>query len=331
MFNKPDITLEATRHSRDSSLSFSTDDLEAAKSNPWAFTHFTNVPKLGIFPNRHKKGNADNSPVGIYGWPADLGTRVPYAQGRRYAMIFEVKPEYRDKILIMGKRGKGDSIPGETLTNMIRDNLDPSLIEKFEDKVSLSFDKGETCSSAYNALKNVRMNTIAWNKLFRTMGFEGVYDNGSEAIWPGEPRQAVFFSKASIRIISMIDFDRGSEANKTIFFSRKLNELMDSIEVGASLHGKVQVLTRDHMRNSFETKGDIPTICTVDRMEDYWTVQIGIFHLGVPYSGYVAGDKGDSLMECWNKAVANALESIDAGEQTEHSERLRSGIVALFL
>ncbi len=80
------------------------DELDQYKDNPWAFVQFSTIPKLGM----NMMSTESETPLGIYGWPLkemfdDIKSgRISHFGDKPYLIVFEVKPEYRGKIMTFG-------------------------------------------------------------------------------------------------------------------------------------------------------------------------------------------------------------------------------------
>ena len=134
----------------------------------WTFIHYSDMPKLGINP----KNKTYQTPLGIYGWNLKyygsdemvIGN-VPFMGNSRYMFVFQVKPEFRDKIW--------------------------NLRDAFE---------GQHYSEIVGAVDSPR----AITKQLLSKGIYGIVDF-SEGIYEGEPGQGVFFSTRHLDILKMVD------------------------------------------------------------------------------------------------------------------------------
>ena len=190
------------------------------------FVSFTTVDKLGINP----KSDYD-TPLGIYAYPAvyvedTIGpnrqmARLPFAGNSPYVNIFNAAGNIINIATITEK----ELVPYYKKIIEIVARYNPDLDAKHE--VKSIFNNSETLASvkslpggkfwyvtleiARNFLKiNLKTSTpVAWNKLFRMLGIDGVVDytlrSGKGIIHPNEPSQAVFFSINAVTNVKRYD------------------------------------------------------------------------------------------------------------------------------
>lgn len=212
-----DIVIAATRE---------TDSSVADTKN--LFVSFTSVDKLGINP-----GSEYKTPIGIYAYPAEYVVdtvgeyasiaSLPFAGTSPYVNLFNASGniiniatitaadtrKYYRKIAdlwvqLSGKDWKTSVDNVEDYTN------DAGSKAKFPDYpggqlwyVTMQAAE-ELFSKAWNTTP-----VVAWNKLFRSIGVDGVVDytpeGGTGIIHTNEPTQAVFFSVNSIENVKRYD------------------------------------------------------------------------------------------------------------------------------
>lgn len=188
----------------------------------------TSGAKIGINP---KSGY--HTPLGIYSYPVDYVIRgngwVPYGNDRPYLWILEpVEPmlsldtmtdsdysrlieqlwhsEYNgfdldtafgQELLEYAEDTTGWKTPGGKFWNVTR------LISRTKNLI-LPEDEDEIHDLLQNLDGEQHSNPVAWNALFRFLGFGGVSDTKG-IIHSNEPVQAVFFTRSAFKVVNMIN------------------------------------------------------------------------------------------------------------------------------
>ena len=189
-------------------------------NTPNLFVSFTTVDKLGINP----KSKYD-TPIGIYAYPADYvvnlvgGTgsmsELPFAGSSPYANLFSAKSS--SNIIDVGDMNEADlrhyyaaidRVWKENNNNPVQDDALELIIDmapqraKFPDLWGGQFWFVTMRIAKFLATIWNTSPPVAWNKLFRSIGIDGVVDaSGQGIIHTSEPTQAVFFSTDSIKNI----------------------------------------------------------------------------------------------------------------------------------
>lgn len=175
------------------------------------FVSFTKIDKLGINPT-----SSYNTPLAICSYPAEYVVdvvgmnshmgKLPFAGNEPYANLFTVRGNIIHLQSLSDKRL-------ETYYNRMRGywaTLDPTndrIADKMEQLIEDSADLASQYSLPGGRLWYVAREVahaiapllgtrphIAWSKLFREIGIDGVVDTGSGIIHHNEPTQAMFFS-----------------------------------------------------------------------------------------------------------------------------------------
>lgn len=188
------------------------EQLEKYKDDPDVYITFTERDKVGINPNY-----VFNTPLGVYAYPLkdvwkDFNHEskqiyVPFAGSRPFIWVMrstqpiqsindytkdQLYKDY-DKILSLyskkfGKREVMNDI------NDYKSNMDPlPFLALWRTTRSLS-------TNWINSGKPA----IAWNKILRQLGYNGIVDHGNSIIHQSEPTQAVFLHGASFKTIDKI-------------------------------------------------------------------------------------------------------------------------------
>jgi hypothetical protein len=205
---------------------------------PKYFMQFSNIIKLGINPRYGFK----ETPQGIYSYPLTTDIlkqltigKIPYAQNRKYIIIFSVRPE---AVVYTVSWKTKDTIPKEEYIEMAialysapaakltgntkyheellgQQRSDPegtsgtfSLIEKtksYRNVIQRAKHQNEL-GWIWELTKGLSNNAVMWRSvLYNILDIDGVVDTlGSGVIHPAEPVQAVFFSKSAIKIEEML-------------------------------------------------------------------------------------------------------------------------------
>jgi hypothetical protein len=207
------------------------------------FVSFVAVPKLGINPR-----SKFNTPLGIYAYPAGyvmvragddrvMRHSLPYAGEQPYAAVFSAggniidirrmttndEELYYDKLREVAKR-----LPKINSDIYIPDGIAkdwPSILELC---IKLAPDRAKFKNlpggrlwyvtyrfSNYYGPNYGQNPIVSWNKLFRSIGIDGVVDEGAGIIHEAEPVQAVFFSLAPLRVLGIVDNKYSPETIKT--------------------------------------------------------------------------------------------------------------------
>jgi len=207
------------------------------------FVSFVAVPKLGINPR-----SKFNTPLGIYAYPAgyvilradtdkEMRDSLPYAGNQPYAAVFSaggniidirrmfVNDEelYYDKLREFAKR-----LPKINFDIYIPDGVAKDWSSILELCIKLAPDRAKFKNlpggrlwyvtyrfSNYYGPNYGQNSIVTWNKLFRSIGIDGVVDDGAGIIHEAEPTQAVFFSLASLRVLGIVDNKYSPETIKT--------------------------------------------------------------------------------------------------------------------
>lgn len=182
------------------------------------FVSFTEIEKLGINPRSHF-----NTPLGIYAYPAkyivtysretkSMEETVPYAGEHDFANIFSVKGNIIDITSMSDDEaakyyrsiGKyWSSISGKSWKESV-DELEV-IIHLAANKAMFPNRVGGRFWYVTMEMSNLVSRAlgikipVAWNKLFREIGIDGVVDTGVGIIHTNEPTQAVFFKKSVIK------------------------------------------------------------------------------------------------------------------------------------
>jgi hypothetical protein len=197
---------------------YGTDDTIPDTDIKNCFVSFTEIEKLGINPRSHY-----NTPLGIYAYPAkyivtysretkSMEETVPFAGEQGFANIFSVKGNIIDIVSMSDDEaakyyrsiGKyWSSISGKSWKESV-DELEviihlASKMANFTTRTGGRFwYVTMEMSNLVSRALGIKV-PVAWNKLFREIGIDGIVDTGVGIIHTNEPTQAVFFSKSVIK------------------------------------------------------------------------------------------------------------------------------------
>lgn len=184
-------------------------ELQERYKDQTLFVSFTSLDKLGINPSSRY-----STPIGIYAYPLDYVLRradrqraddtinfsniVPFAGESRYVTVFSAKGtivDLADTATLERWIEKFKTLSGKpVLPNAYKQSSTPQLFWSYTMYLSQKGTKDPDF-----------VKPKEWNKLFRTVGIDGVVDSkGSGTIHPNEPTQAVFFSIESVNVITRI-------------------------------------------------------------------------------------------------------------------------------
>jgi hypothetical protein len=207
------------------------------------FVSFVAVPKLGINPR-----SKFNTPLGIYAYPAgyviiraddhkEMRHSLPYAGDQPYAAVFSAggniidirrmsandEKLYYDKLREFAKR-----LPKINSDIYIPNGIAKDWLSILELCIKLAPDRAKFKNlpggrlwyvtyrfSNYYGPQYGQNPIVTWNKLFRSIGIDGVVDEGAGIIHEAEPTQAVFFSLAPLRVLGIVDNKYSPETIKT--------------------------------------------------------------------------------------------------------------------
>lgn len=207
------------------------------------FISFTQLPKLGINPR-----SKFNTPLGIYAYPAGyvmvragddrvMRHSLPYAGEQPYAAVFSAggniidirrmsandEELYYDKLREFAKR-----LPKINFDIYIPDGIAKDWLSILELCIKLAPERAKFKNlpggrlwyvtyrfSNYYGPNYGQNPIVSWNKLFRSIGIDGVVDEGAGIIHEAEPVQAVFFSLAPLRVLGIVDNKYSPETIKT--------------------------------------------------------------------------------------------------------------------
>lgn len=202
----------------------------------WTFVHFSDLNKLGLNPSAKF-----DTPIGIYGYPITpeaeslegfsieeiIKRDVPYAGDRKFMHIFKVKPEHRDKIVVL--QNPFSDFPkirqqfpelGEFMYDSVAWNID-QLQRTGDDVEQVVVDaivqshktwrdeahKNDRTSKAWNVMRHMfGKSAQKWTSgLKRYFGVHGIVDNGTGTLHKNEPAQAFFASADLLEHIMTIE------------------------------------------------------------------------------------------------------------------------------
>jgi hypothetical protein len=207
------------------------------------FVSFVAVPKLGINPR-----SKFNTPLGIYAYPAGyvivraddhkpMRHSLPYAGDQPYAAVFSAggniidirrmsandEELYYDKLREFAKR-----LPKINSDIYIPDGIAKDWLSILELCIKLAPDRAKFKNlpggrlwyvtyrfSNYYGPQYGQNPIVTWNKLFRSIGIDGVVDEGAGIIHESEPTQAVFFSLVPLRVLGIVDNKYSPQTIKT--------------------------------------------------------------------------------------------------------------------
>jgi len=198
------------------------EDLEAIfddfdkRRDGFLFAHFTEGVKGGIKVGINPKSQY-NTPTGIYSYPVMymdkdvLDGKVPFKGNARHIVLFTIKPQFRNKVLIVNTYGDINNESAITEKNMIENlsrlqQLAKSKQEMNNFKIAIEDAKPPTVAGkVWNVSRHLaNFNSAAWTKILnQDLDIEGVVDIGSGMVHENEPEQAVFFKKDAIKILAI--------------------------------------------------------------------------------------------------------------------------------
>lgn len=170
------------------------------------FIHLSDYNKFGIYP-----GSEYNTPLGIYTYPLNSrifrqieNSTLPFALEREYIHI--CKPKESAKILNLESMTHGQfRMYGEALTKLYPETETFYNIKTGQNNLLTSI-QGKYGKMFWRLTYHLaRYSSFVWNKIFRQLGIDGVYDSeGDGIIHENEPEQAVFFHKLAVDHITVI-------------------------------------------------------------------------------------------------------------------------------
>jgi hypothetical protein len=191
-----------------------------------AFVSFTEIEKLGINPNSPYK-----TPLGIYAYSLEyvmneVGSNkpmrnLPFAGHSLFANLFSLKRN----ILIFDDTfdEKQESLIYEKIHNKFPKH-EKIINEIISDANKFAKIRTPAGRLWYVVKELVQGHPSKWNKLFRRLGIDAVYDNGNGIIHMSEPDQLVVFNPREIKNIKRV-YNKYSpiEMNMSKDFSFALN------------------------------------------------------------------------------------------------------------
>lgn len=206
--------------------------LEPYKDKHSHYITFSDVEKIGINP----QSTFNDTPLGLYAyplkeiWPYLEANKVPFASDRKYVILFTANHPQLKEI---------QDYDDYTLKRDI-DKIRKLYLDFIEEKTRLPFDsfieqcigiakesKNKPMASLWAItrvlanLKNTARPHIAWNTIFREIGYMGFTDRrGYSIIHENEPIQAVFFSPVSVKLYTIAAFLNKRFSEKTSIISQ---------------------------------------------------------------------------------------------------------------
>jgi len=227
------------------------------------FVSMTSVDKLGINP-----GSDYDTPLGIYAYPGqfvykkaaagdELTAALPFAGELAHANIFTAKGNIinigeitEDEVAELYK--KIADVYHEYAGNEFE--VDNREVQYF---IKTAASKAKVSSLPGGRLWYVTMRVatdlmdgsapVAWNKLFRKIGVDGVVDMGKGIIHTNEPTQAVFFSIKAIDNVKRVNNKYSPNAVKG-----RINQGVENREVAA----QVAKMTEQQVLDKIQTAVD---------------------------------------------------------------------------
>lgn len=220
------------------------------------FVSFTSLDKLGLNPQ-----SKYNTPIGIYAYPGDyvlktVGSKeamqeLPFAGDEPYVNIFQaagnivnlknitpsMEDDFNDKITHYIRK-HFPHINIEIVSNIIERSHSESRVSDIPGGrfwyVTLEVSKlisqplrTKDMSNPFASASYIRTTTIIeWNKLFRSIGIDGIIDPGLSIIHISEPVQAVFFSIKAVRNVKRV-------YNKYAAFIQHINSISEQEQIDA--------------------------------------------------------------------------------------------------
>ncbi len=206
--------------------------LEKWQDKPNVFFHFTNgvtsnekaVPQLSLYVQ-----SGFDTPIGIYGYPSKMikdiwNNRIPYAADRQYVIVFQPTNPGAVKVVedythdeLMSDIDKLKKLFPLTdwfaIDDLVNGNAVNTITKKGQqrrgpwstyriDKLHLTRNLGILWGvTRYFADQDPKK----WNKIFRQLGIQGIYDDSNTGIiHTNEPTQAVFFSEGYVESLDVI-------------------------------------------------------------------------------------------------------------------------------
>ena len=193
---------------------------------PYHYIHFAKFQKIGVNPR-----SAFSTPIGIYAYPLTkrifedgLANKIPFASSEPYIVVFKAtNPQkllqfrfYNDQKYLedVAKLRRLNPQISDKEFNLILNDWHVTSAASPAEKIwrvtnhipGEAMDEHEA-ESAYNHTddsKPISFNPHPreWRKVFLSLGYEGVQDEGHAIIYSTEPAQTVFFSKSAIEEIT---------------------------------------------------------------------------------------------------------------------------------
>lgn len=192
------------------------------------FVSFTAIDKLGINPTSVYK-----TPIGIYAYPAEYVVRMTGANKKMTTLPFAGESPYVNTFSVQGNIINVSTISAGEVRGYYRELSDlwaktsgkdwKTSVDEIEQYINEAGYKAKFADLPGGQLWYVTMRaatdlfgakwklkpSVAWNKLFRSIGIDGVVDysndGGQGIIHTSEPSQAVFFVSTVIKNVKRFD------------------------------------------------------------------------------------------------------------------------------
>lgn len=233
------------------------------------FVSFTSIEKLGVNP-----GSVYNTPIGIYAYPAKYvssrldnmhpSQTLPFAGDQPYANIFSVSgniidisdlsssdyEDYLNKLEPIYQRiaNVSESAASEAIAKLDSSSPSNALVSSFGGRLWYITTEIAKLSNGKPA--------VAWNSIFRSIGIDGVVDNGAGIIHENEPTQAVFFSSKSIKSVERVDNKYSpDDIRKRVYHGQSKKDLLRKLKTA-------------NTEENIELMGDAGNLRYIDYVKD---------------------------------------------------------------
>lgn len=182
--------------------------LEKYLGDPSVYVTFVDVEKIGINPQTLYR----ETPIGIYAYPVDHAVeamkerKVKFAGHRDYIGVLRSVGEMLDLSTYSWDDLDADIERLTALWRLIDSDKEKALVmlRRREDTAAQTIWLMTRQIASFKKVRQGRNRVVAWNGIFRAIGYSGVVDHGDGIIHDWEPHQAVFFSKQGCRTLEFL-------------------------------------------------------------------------------------------------------------------------------
>jgi hypothetical protein len=192
------------------------------KNGSW-FVHFSNIANFEL----NVSSPFLTTPIGIYSYPVDSKIDellnqgdLPLAGERWFAYVFQPS----GKVLHLHTYSRANL---ESDIDKLKDLYPEHLVDAIFEKLPATSSPGAKLWDGTNELAGRKLSK--WTSTLKALGYTGAVDSGDGIIHENEPRQAVFFSKDSLKNVKRFDMTQGRKDKNIPAIDKLTPEALDSI------------------------------------------------------------------------------------------------------